>query len=456
MGLTQLISLLFQQLGIDRPIFFSLLLRVWQTVAGLVTLFLIVYFLSPMQQGVYYTYNSIITLQIFFELGLSYVIIQFASHEFIHLSWKSQGRIKGKLAHKNKFLQFLTQSIYCYALASFLFLIIVMPIGQYFLSLKLSQVSDFTWLWQWRLLVIATALNLLITPLFAVIEGSGRIAEVYQVRLLQSVIGILLGWIAMLFHQGLLAAPLLFLSNFFIGAIWLIRQNRWLLISLRTFIRQQKQRLLNTTRFSWIQEVWPMQWRIAISWISGYFITQIYTPIVFYQYGPVLAGQIGVSLAVSTMLGFIAMIWLNTKIPLLGNLVAAQNWQKLDHLFFKVFKQSLLVITLACSATLLFFYLIKNTHIGHRVLPLTELLFLLLNLFLVQMINSFAVYLRAHKKDPFVWLSVIGAILISLSTVILGHFFATMGIILGTFFINLCFGLPSAIWLWATLRKQWH
>jgi len=53
--------------------------------AGPVGLYLIATFLTKSEQGYYYTFGSVLGLTVFFELGLSYVIIQFTSHEMAGL-----------------------------------------------------------------------------------------------------------------------------------------------------------------------------------------------------------------------------------------------------------------------------------------------------------------------------------------------------------------------------------
>ena len=50
--------------GLDRAIVFTIFARVWQSAAGLITIFLIARLLSPVQQGYYYTFVSLVALQI--------------------------------------------------------------------------------------------------------------------------------------------------------------------------------------------------------------------------------------------------------------------------------------------------------------------------------------------------------------------------------------------------------
>ena len=73
-------------LGLDRAIGFTVLARFWGSLAGLITVALIARFLSPAEQGYYYTFGSLVALQIVFELGFSFVILQMASHERAELS----------------------------------------------------------------------------------------------------------------------------------------------------------------------------------------------------------------------------------------------------------------------------------------------------------------------------------------------------------------------------------
>ncbi|MBA3016726.1 MAG: hypothetical protein FP811_00965, partial [Desulfobacteraceae bacterium] len=84
-----------RRLEVDRAVFFGLLTRIWQICAGPVTAILIATRFTPELQGYYYTFASLLALQIFVELGLGTVIIQFASHEWSKLGFDSSGQIVG-------------------------------------------------------------------------------------------------------------------------------------------------------------------------------------------------------------------------------------------------------------------------------------------------------------------------------------------------------------------------
>jgi hypothetical protein len=76
---------LAQWVGIDFHIQQTLLLRGWQVISGGVMLIFVAHWMTGIEQGFYYTFSSLIALQIFFELGLNYVVMQIVSHESAHL-----------------------------------------------------------------------------------------------------------------------------------------------------------------------------------------------------------------------------------------------------------------------------------------------------------------------------------------------------------------------------------
>ena len=81
-GLRSLVFNAKNVLGIDRAIMYTVFARCFNIVGSTGTVLLIVHFLTPVQQGYYYTLLSFVALQIVFELGFSFVILQLAAHEF--------------------------------------------------------------------------------------------------------------------------------------------------------------------------------------------------------------------------------------------------------------------------------------------------------------------------------------------------------------------------------------
>ena len=69
----------------DKAIAYSSGARIVQGVAGVLTVFFVSTFLTGVEQGFYFTFGSIVALQIFFELGLTGIMTQYVAHEVSHL-----------------------------------------------------------------------------------------------------------------------------------------------------------------------------------------------------------------------------------------------------------------------------------------------------------------------------------------------------------------------------------
>src|ERR1700689_2471995 len=82
-------------LGMDGAVTYAFLARLTGIVGSTGTVLLIVRLLSPVEQGYYYTLLSLVSLQIVFEMGFSFVIQQLAPHETVHLVLHPDGRIEG-------------------------------------------------------------------------------------------------------------------------------------------------------------------------------------------------------------------------------------------------------------------------------------------------------------------------------------------------------------------------
>jgi hypothetical protein len=99
-------------------------------------------------------------------------------------------------------------------------------------------------------------------------------------------------------------------GNVCMASFWLFRRRKLLLGLLRYKVGHYG--------IHWGTEVWHFQWRIAVSWLCGYFIFQLYNPVLFAYKGAVIAGQMGMSLTLCAALQSISISWINTKAPRFG------------------------------------------------------------------------------------------------------------------------------------------
>jgi O-antigen/teichoic acid export membrane protein len=435
-------------LGLDRAIAFTVLARGWSGLAGLVTVVLIARFLSPSEQGFYFTFGSLVAMQLVFELGFSVVILQLATHECAHLRLSSDGVVDGSAVAHSRLASVLQKSVRWYTVAAVLMVAFLIPAGIHFFSVHQAG-TRVAWLVPWSLLVVAAGFTFQIDPIFSFLEGCGYISNVAHTRFWQAVCGSVLAWATLVTHHGLFAPAMLICGQAIVGLVFLVSRRRLLLSLLRWDA--------GIDRIDWGREVWPFQWRIAVSYSCGFFIFQLFNPVLFAFWGPVVAGQMGMSLSMGNMLASVAIAWVNTKSAPFGVMIARREYGKLDRIFAAAVTQA----TVLClsGAVILWttcFYL--NVHgfaFAHRMLAPLPFGLLLLAVVCNQVVAAEAIYLRAHKQEKFLINSLVGAVLMGLSTYFLGRNYAALGVTSG-YLACVIIGLGMGTWTFVKYRRQWH
>ena len=84
-----------QRFNFDRQALSVLLLRSWNIVAGGITILLIPLQMTQTEQGFYYAFFSVLALQVFFDLGINFVVVQLVGHESALLSINAAGVVHG-------------------------------------------------------------------------------------------------------------------------------------------------------------------------------------------------------------------------------------------------------------------------------------------------------------------------------------------------------------------------
>lgn len=70
-----LIRTIAKKIGMDGAIAYSSAARIFQAFSGVISIFFIATFLTGEEQGFYFTFGSILAIQILFELGLTSILI---------------------------------------------------------------------------------------------------------------------------------------------------------------------------------------------------------------------------------------------------------------------------------------------------------------------------------------------------------------------------------------------
>ena len=450
------LKFLAQKLGIDKAIAYSSGARIVQAFTGVGSIFFISTFLTGVEQGFYYTFGSILALQVFFELGLTGIMTQYVAHEASHLTLDENREYQGDIKYKSRLASLVRFCVKWYSILAVIVFLFLLIFGFFYFS-KYGESQGEVVLWKipWIIISIATAIQLFQSPFTSILNGLGFVKEISKISFWQQLILPVVSWL------GLSLGFKLYVS----GIGYLMSVSIWFLFTKKQDLLLV---LLNLLKFrvsesvSYLKEIFPYQWRIALSWISGYFIFQLFNPVLFATEGAVVAGQMGMTLTALNAIQAFSMSWLNTKVPVYSSLIAQKNYAVLDTLFTKTLKQ----MTSICAALLVLFLgfifilrelqiSIRGNILADRFLDYVPLILMMIPIFLQQFTNSWATYLRCHKKEPFLVNSIVNGSLCMLSTFFLGKLWGLYGIVVGYCSIQVLL-FPWGYYLYRFNKLKWH
>ena len=406
---------LINKIGIDKAIFFTSSSTLISAVGNVLSAILVIKFLSIEEQGFYYTFGSIAAIQIFFELGLNNIITQFVAHENAKLQWDENILIGGDESNKSRLSSLFHFCIKWYLFFSIILIFVLIITGIYFFNNYSRHIIQVNWVTPWILLSLSTSFNLLISPIVAFIQGLGKVKEIANFQLYAQIVKLIVVFASLLYGLKLYVLGIGNLILFITMLIFINSKYRLQLIRIW--------KIKNIEKVDYFKEIFPYQWKIALSWLSGYFIFQLFNPVLFATEGAKVAGQMGLTLTALNGILTLSLAWMTTKIPLFSTLIAKNNYLELDTVFNKSLKQSIIINSFLLIIFFAIILALKNfnikigiTLISDRFIPFLPLIFMMGTILLNLIVSSWATYLRCHKKEPFLINSIVGGILSALST----------------------------------------
>lgn len=444
------------KLGVDKAIAYSSGARVIQGFTGVGSVFFISTFLTGVEQGFYYTFGSILALQVFFELGLTGIMTQYVAHEASHLTLDENREYQGEEKYKSRLASLVHFCIKWYSILAILVFVFLLVVGfVYFNKYGDSQGEVVEWKLPWIIICIATAIKLFQSPFTSIITGLGFVKETSKISFWQQIILPTFTWLGLAIGFKLYVVGISYLLSVLIWFIFVLRQK--LLMVLKNLIAVNV-----TERVAYMAEIFPYQWKIALSWVSGYFIFQLFNPVLFATEGAIVAGQMGMTLQALNAIQSFSLSWLNTKVPLYSKLIALKDFVQLDTIFNKTLRQmSFICIMLLCgfygfiAVLRLSHFRIGTSVLADRFLDYLPMFLMMIPVFLQQFTASWATYLRCHKKEPFLINSIVAGVLCMCSTFFLGNSFGLYGITIGYCVLTICL-FPWGYWLYYSNKKRWH
>ncbi len=427
---------------ISNDLISTLINQLWRLVSGPLTLVLIPVYLTAEEQGYWYTFSSLAALAILADLGFSTIILQFAAHEFAYLKFDSN-KIIGEELHLKKIAALF---MFCLKWSGSIVVVafpIILIIGFYMLSSKLTNVQ---WYTPWIIYVISSAIVFFNAIILSFFEGCNLVSKVQNIRFKVAVCASCIMLLCLILKFNLYSLSLSLLVSALFGTYMIYRNFS---VIIKDFILIAK-----NYSYSWKKEFLSLIWRYAISWASGYFIFQIYTPLTFQFHGAIEAGKVGISMALWTAVFSLSNVWIYAITPRLNMYVSKQDWRQLDKVFFKNLAKSSVTFLLGIIIVFALMIIFQGQlPILERFVSVTSMGFLATCWFLQNIINTLAVYLRAHKEEPLVLSSVVLAIYIAITTLLCVRYLSAEYLFLG-YLSSYLFGTPWIIYIFYQRRKR--
>ncbi|MCH8325217.1 MAG: hypothetical protein IIB83_01425 [Bacteroidetes bacterium] len=392
----------------DKAVLFGFSNKFWIFISSAVTAPIIIIYFTPTLQGFYYTFIGVLGIQSLFVLGLGQLLQQFISHEWIKINHLPGKGFEGDSQAILKLSNIKQFTIKWFSILSLL-LFLSLSIGGYFFMKQTSYNSGIPisfWLAPWLVISFLKSLQLFISPGVTFLEGINEVENVNRFRFSQSLQERISTWIIIIIG----------------GKLWLFSSAACInILGQFYFFKKKYSSILNDLiklksikNDIWKREILPLQWKYAVSSLSGYLNFSFIVPLIFWFLGPVTAGQMGITWAIITMFWGLSVTIITTKIPTFAMDAANKDYKKLDKLFFNSTLVSTIFLVITSVLLLLIIIITKIFYpeIYSRFLPLLP--FTMFSLSIIPHHFKFAMtsYMRALKKEPFWKISIIESILI--------------------------------------------
>lgn len=440
--------------GIDGAVFFRLCSTFASMLTGPIVLVLITLKFTLEEQGVYYTFVSMTALQVFFELGLTGIITQYVAHEIAHLKIQPDRTLIGPQQNLSRLASLFTLFTKWFIVSGILLAFFLIVAGWVFFT-KNNTDQEIKWQFPWIILSIGTGMFLIFNMFPAFFEGFGYVKEMAKLRL----------WTQLASFAGIAAC---FLTGHGLYALGCAAFVRCLSIGIALFggkyhiISKQLLQIRQTDVIPYWKEVFPYQWKISVSWLSGYLIFHLFNPVMFAYCGAKVAGQMGMTTTIINFITGISSAWVNTKIPGMSMLIAKNDYRKLDVLFHKTLLQELVVGILISTGFISCLFFIqymgieyKDVLVSERFLPLSSCICFVASTVINFFVFSFATYLRCHKQEPFLLNSIVTGIAVASASLLSAKYSGVFALCLSYLIITVLVNIWGYL-IFVNKKREWH
>jgi len=418
--------------------FITLLGRILGSVFGLLLLFIVLTYTSEQLQGYYYLVLAVVSIQLFFDLGMTTAVGQ-------ELAW-IRANSGHDVSQRAVITGFIISALKLYLLISFILMMMVYLYGHVVLSENNEFDSSY-----WILISFFIGLSYFTSGLLSISNGFQHVVNVAILTSVKSIVNIIVSGffiyltsdINLSIFLGLLSSVLLTLFIF-------------IYLYIGQLFELQKSPALN---YNWRRGLLIFQMKLMASWFSGYMLTHGVVLYVNSHFDIVEAGKFGAASQVVIYVASFIFSILSISQTTIGNYFSQGETGKA----LELFKNRVFIVFLSLMVFFLIFASAFQVLSGYdwfdsmilRMPDSSSFIWISLLLLITLGNYSLASFFRSLKEDPFWFLGILQLSFLSIYL----YLFSSDIVILNDVYIPLVlaaliFGLSPALYmLYVSVKK---
>jgi O-antigen/teichoic acid export membrane protein len=380
----------------------------------------------------------------FLELGLGVILTNFSSYEFSKIKWHNNLLIGNENAVKRSLL-LIKKTIQWFSAIAVLFFILMFFVGKYFFS----DSNNIYYLNAWIIFIAVFSPGLIFSPFLSILQGFGKVKEVQTLIFYQVFLSIIAFWIGLVSNFNIYALIFQFAIQNLVSFLYITYKYHKLIF--HSLIEAND-------LFSWRNEILPLQLKTGFTWLVSYLGINLLIPFSFKIFGPETAGQLGMSFRIAEITSVVCLAWTNTRVPLMGKMIASNEKGKFYTLYFNTLKSILLIGFLFTGAIFVIFNLLDYFSLNsfiQRVLSLQYIMLIAIGYYMFAISNYLAMTIRSFKDEKMILPNIIALFIYSIAIFLSFSFTDYKYLILSFLFVNSLVLLPfSIIYIADTFNKK--
>jgi hypothetical protein len=274
--------------------------------------------------------------------------------------------------------------------------------GYFFFSSKPSY--GVPWMIPWFVVSLCAGIGFLLTPVWAMLEGCNRVAEVATYRFWVTLVGFSASAVGLSLGLGIYVVVITTLTTLIFPILYLAIRWRKLITQII--------RPAGAEQVSWGKEIWGFQWRIALTWGFKYLLFPFTPALAFAISGPVIAGKVGLCYQLAFMGGVMGTTWTVTKIPRWGTMIAKGDLQIFRDEWKTASRLHIGIVIITQVGALLAIIIINMVGFSFSSRFLSPMAFggFALGIFFHSFWLIFSHYFRSNREEPFALITAIAAV----------------------------------------------